>query len=417
MRTLPGLAIALACFSTESMAREPRTAGPPGVPDARSVLMREPIRSRGPVVSLEGIKNEGRSRQRRYLIVDLGTLGGTQAFAYAINDKAQVVGAARTAGDLETRGFLYTAGRMSDLYPLNSGDIQTVGPGAINELGVVASGVIGGSGIYSPALMETGNGSIVEVQCPPVAPSSFGFAGVATGVNDSGVAVGYCSTDGFDRNPFVYSNGVRTDIDVFGMQGGAMAVNDDGAVTGFSTLGAFVYSKGALSLLFPGNADSYARDINKFGHIVGEVGSAAADSYRGFLYADGAVIDIGSDDSVDTAPLAINDNGQVVGTKVLTISSTCASGSCESSKQFAFIWEGGRMALLDAVIPRKLDWELSWAHDINNHGQIVGYGQRNGMNRAFLMTPAVSQQQCSKGAWKTFEFKSQGACVAFVLNG
>src|SRR5688572_16115382 len=172
MRNLPALAMALACFSTESIAREPRTADPPGDPDARSVLMREPIRSRGPLVSLEGIKSEGRSRHPRYLILDLGTLGGSQAFAYAINDRAQVVGAARTAGDLETHGFLYTAGRMTDLYPLNSGDIQTVGPSAINESGVVASGVIGGNGIYSPALMETGNGSIVEVPCPPVAPSS-----------------------------------------------------------------------------------------------------------------------------------------------------------------------------------------------------------------------------------------------------
>jgi probable HAF family extracellular repeat protein len=59
---------------------------------------------------------------------------------------------------------------------------------------------------------------------------------------------------------------------------------------------------------------------------------------------------------------------------------------------------------------------VTWAFDINNNGQIVGYGERAGKFRAFLMTPAVSAQQCRDEGWKKFEFKSQGDCVSFVLT-
>src|SRR3989442_15981841 len=46
--------------------------------------------------------------------VDLGTLGGTISIARAINDRDDVVGESRTAGELP-HAFLYTAGVMHDL--------------------------------------------------------------------------------------------------------------------------------------------------------------------------------------------------------------------------------------------------------------------------------------------------------------
>ena len=43
---------------------------------------------------------------------DLGTLGGTESFAYGINDSGQVVGWSYTTGDSYSHAFLYSSGTM-----------------------------------------------------------------------------------------------------------------------------------------------------------------------------------------------------------------------------------------------------------------------------------------------------------------
>ena len=40
-------------------------------------------------------------------MVDLGTLGGSQSFAVAVNDHGQVVGYSHTAGDAESHATLW----------------------------------------------------------------------------------------------------------------------------------------------------------------------------------------------------------------------------------------------------------------------------------------------------------------------
>src|SRR6185503_15034568 len=73
-----------------------------------------------------------------YTIADLGTLGGTESFAYAINDRGEIVGLSRTAGDSSTHTFLYHDRTLTDLFPLNSENIQTIGPSGINRAGQIA---------------------------------------------------------------------------------------------------------------------------------------------------------------------------------------------------------------------------------------------------------------------------------------
>jgi probable HAF family extracellular repeat protein len=386
-----------------------------------AMLMRKPFAIAGPLVSLDDARRASRESKRRYFITDLGSLGGSESFAYAINNRAQVVGSSRIAGDTRTHAFLYDGGRVTDLFPLNSESVQTVGPTGISDYGVVASGVING-GVYVPALMDTTRNSISALPCLG-GTTSYGFSGVATAVNNRGVAVGYCYVDQSSRHAFVYSNGVTTDIDAFGGYSGALDVNDQGVATGFvsrqpaGVATAFVYQQGVMVEIFPAGTESMGRGINSHGQIVGEYLASDGSGFHAYLYSNGAATDIGSSDSRDTVAFAINDNEQVVGLKALTFPSTCAYGPCTVTKQFAFIWEGGHMALLDALIPRDTNWEVSWAFDINNSGQIVGYGERNGKFRAFLMTPAVSSDQCKKGGWQSFGFANQGQCIQFVNTG
>ena len=68
-------------------------------------------------------------------LVHIGTLGGSESFAYSINDSGQVAGYTLLAGDTETRAFLYTGGAMQNLGTL--GGTQSTGL-AVNATGQVA---------------------------------------------------------------------------------------------------------------------------------------------------------------------------------------------------------------------------------------------------------------------------------------
>ena len=79
-------------------------------------------------------------------ILDLGTLeGGTQSFAYAVNNTGQVVGASDVGSGM--RAILYSDGRLIDLntlLPRNSGWLLTEARD-INDHGQIAgSGILNG---------------------------------------------------------------------------------------------------------------------------------------------------------------------------------------------------------------------------------------------------------------------------------
>lgn len=72
---------------------------------------------------------------------------------------------------------------------------------------------------------------------------------------------------------------------------------------------------------------------------------------------------------------AINNAGHVVGT----------SGD-SSGRPRAFLYDGTIKDLND-LIDNALGWTLTHASDINNSGQITGYGTIGGEEHAFLLTP------------------------------
>src|SRR6476620_1290204 len=95
-------------------------------------------------------------------ITDLGTLGGDQSIAFAVNDSDQVVGLSWTSTG-PSHSFLYSNGQMTDLYPLNSQELITAGPTGINDLAQVATGAIGGDGLYYPVIYDSHTGEVTTL--------------------------------------------------------------------------------------------------------------------------------------------------------------------------------------------------------------------------------------------------------------
>jgi probable HAF family extracellular repeat protein len=339
-----------------------------------------------------------------FAIEALDTLGGTENFAYAINDDGDVVGISRTSADAATHSFLYRRGRLTDLYPLNSESILTVGPTGINNARQIASGLIHGDGVYYPALYDRSGAMTVLGSLGGV--TSWGFSGTATSVNNHGQAVGYSYVDDVTRHAFLWSGGVMTDIAPGGGYSGALHINDSGQAVGFASdtpfgfAHAFVYSGGVMTTIDPFRApenESYASGINDKGQVVGQALTAAG-YYNAFLYSSGTSTSLGTlKGGHNSAAYAINSNGQIVGSADYPYRSVCWDPytdtyvPCIKYAQHAFLYDHGSMADLSSLIPRDSGWDLESAFDINSEGQIVGYGRLNGVFRAYLLTPCESR--------------------------
>jgi probable HAF family extracellular repeat protein len=63
----------------------------------------------------------------KYSVADLGTLGGSFSWEFAVNNKGWVVGIATLAGDMSLHAFLWHGGLMTDLGILGQPETLPVG--------------------------------------------------------------------------------------------------------------------------------------------------------------------------------------------------------------------------------------------------------------------------------------------------
>jgi probable HAF family extracellular repeat protein len=200
----------------------------------------------------------------------------------------------------------------------------------------------------------------------------------AVAINNVGQVVGYSSLSGSGDQAFLYSNGVLTGISgTPGVQfARALGINNDGDIVGWgSTNQALLFSGGVTQDLGPvvGGAVSQARGINDSGLITGIAVNGPVNT-RAFIYdpANGTITNILPPYQSVTYPLAINNQGQVVGYSGVT----------------PFLYSHGTITYLPSF-----GGNQGSANGINNLGQVVGYSDiasGNGSDaHAFLYSNGV----------------------------
>jgi probable HAF family extracellular repeat protein len=295
-----------------------------------------------------------------YEVVLLGQEGWAGSIAGDVSEDGRVVGGWWTAGGDSTKDLrvvLWDGEAVVDLAALGM-----VYPAQFNHAGAVTGfGANGDPIVYRPET-ETIESELSE-NLPKIEPPA-GFAEAqVNAVNQSGEAVGALYPVSAD--------------DADGARG-------------------FVTSASEIIVLepAPGGDTSIAWWINDAGQVVGGPARDENDGLifdgRAFLYdlRSGATTDLGTLPAFDGSfPWGINNAGQVVGEAWLWRSN-------DTLLSHAFLYDPNMAEMFDfnSLIPAGTGWVLIAASDINDAGQIVGYGMVEGSVQAFLLNPKPSSQ-------------------------
>ncbi|RYG26675.1 PEP-CTERM sorting domain-containing protein [bacterium] len=317
-----------------------------------------------------------------YTIQDLGTLpfGYDRDFAAGINSNGEVVGYVTTAGDV-SRPFRWTMGGGYEVLP-SLGGTNAYGF-AINDAGVLVGQSDTGVGIETRAFRQVPAGPVEPL------PTLGGSFGSAQGINSAGAIVG-SSHNGSTNRAFIWQSGSgTTDLGGFTLTGSSSAydINDLGNVVGSAEtaggdLHAFYFDGGAFDDIgtLGSGTSSTALALNESNVVVGYAGLNPINStYGAFSWTlGGGIQPLSSLFTYDTRALGINESNDAVGWSWIN-----SVGDAR-----AVIWKGlGAVVNLNDVIDPGSGWLLTSATGINDSGQIVGVGQFGGVSRAYLLTP------------------------------
>jgi uncharacterized protein (TIGR03437 family) len=309
-------------------------------------------------------------------MTDLNVTNPSTAFPTGVNNAGAVVGGSFIASDLtnltlvmgSASPFIYESGALQQvaedvgLLPLG---LNNAGQSAASTLQLTVGGLNWFQASSAFLLPVSGDMAAVELQAP-------GFLGTpaALGINSYGGIAGANIPQGaINLTPVLWQSATATPqtLPMLSNYQNAIAtsVNDSGVAAGL-----------AFNINF-----TLDPDPNATSHAV--------------LFSDGSVTDLGVlPGDANSMATGINNAGAVVGfsstaTPTFTLN-MAALLSPPASQYHAFVFSGGTMYNLQNQLVNGSGWELSYAAQINNAGQIVGTGLINGAQHAFLLTPVLS---------------------------
>jgi probable HAF family extracellular repeat protein len=282
-----------------------------------AVSQAKAVNRRGQVV---GTSRDGLGRTRAFLwqedlgIVDLKPLTGVNTSANDINETGEIAGGGDTGfGDFHA--YLLSEGTTFDLGTLGGNESEAL---AVNRRGQVAGHSRIGGAVVKHAFLIPDPGSMVDL-------GSLGGAGgtsIAHDVNDEGAVAGLTETETGQPHAFLWTapDGMR-DLGALGAAPSmALGINGRAEVVGGSGH-AFLWTArgGMVDLGTLGGRTSCANDVNDLGCIVGVSQTSGTDT-RGlpvthaFLRTpDGSMLDLGTLGGAHSSAAAISeDDGGVV---------------------------------------------------------------------------------------------------------
>jgi probable HAF family extracellular repeat protein len=304
------------------------------------------INNRGDVV---GVATDPRERHsvavlwRNGKATALGTLGGTDSQAIALNDKGEVIGTSRTASS-PRHAFIWRNGSMTDLGTLGGDDVF---PTAINAAGEVIGESTTPDGAEHAFFWE--NGTMTDLG------TVNGNNSVARAINDDGVIVGDIDTpdgEGFPVEAVEWKGGTLTELGAFGARGArGIDVNRRGDVL-VELDDARGDSKGGLLLRggrrleipalggFPPPTQGgrlVLTGLDDRGEVAGYGYTKRGAGRRSFIWRAGATTLLPTKDGVGPpwgAPVQLNERGELIGTTWLEVA--------HGNTQHAVVWRPAR---------------------------------------------------------------------------
>ena len=356
----------------------------------------------------------------RYIVKNLGTLGGALGTAFGINNQGWITGSSNLAGDRHQHAFLWYRDRMLDLgtaggpnsvsgFPLKNerglipGFSQTTVSDPLGEnwnIHCDASETVlcDGSDLINVGLLWYPGGKATM-------PTLGGNNSQALGANNLGQVVGVAETANQDENcvaPQVLDYAgviwtpLRNRIEALPPYPGdtssaAIGINDRGQAVGASgacapvsaSIGvhALLWENGRFTYLgtLGGQLSNVAYAINNGGQVVGVSDLPGEVTAHAFIWQNGNMTDLGTlPGDFFSVAFSINNKGQVIG-ESCDINFNCR----------AFLWQNGTMSDLNTLIPLNSSLYLLSANDLNDDGEIVGQAidEASGTAPAFLVIP------------------------------
>lgn len=362
----------------------------------------------------------------QFTIQDLGTLPNLASCnGTALSQSGNVVGYCTAVGGQNllltsppTHVFLYSKGAMTDL---NITVPASSFPTAVNDSGVVVGGTVTlslstGTGAGAPFIYQKGALQPYPGPLETVLPLGLNNASQMVGTS---IQVNAANLNFFiDSKAFLdpLSGGALTQLTapVSGGASAAFGINANGLVAGGSVgvnatdITPLLWQNvtpQALPLL-PGFLQAVATSVNDSGVAAGiafdinfEVLSDPNATAHAVLFNTGSVTDLGVlPGDVSSLASGINNAGSVVGFSSsqppnFALHLNALLGA-PAGNDHAFIYTGGKMYNLTSQLVNGTGWQLSFATQINNAGQIVGTGLLTSggvaVQHAFLLTPVAA---------------------------
>lgn len=222
-------------------------------------------------------------------------------------------------------------------------------------------------------------------------PSLTGKLSSPTGMNKSGVIVGTATNSAQQQRAFLFDGKIKDLGTLGGPSSSALRINDSGVVVGWSSISvsskfqhAFKLQNGAMVDLTPGIAfSSWAYGINNDGDVVGAMDTDKG--RRAVLWSNGSTF-LTPELQFGIAS-SINSYKVVVGTMEVATEQTIDGQVFVNRDLNAFVWAKGQLVNLNNKIDPKSGFLLTRGVCVNDKGEILAIGLKDGKQQAVILRP------------------------------